>query len=133
MASPMPDAAPVTTKARKLTSPLSFSASPRAVTESQSRLRFSRFCVCSAEVNTPTAPASLIARWVSIGAARLPDRSANRPNTQPAAPVATTVRTTGSPVARASGMCDKPNATAWTSRPIRGPNASAASVASAPR
>ena len=68
-----------------------------------------------------------------MGAARLPERSASRAKTQPARPVAATVPNTDSPVRRASGMCVNPKVSACSSLPPVGPNASAASVASAPR
>ncbi|AIY45092.2 hypothetical protein XA26_10330 [Mycolicibacterium fortuitum] len=54
----------------------------------------------------------MIARCASIGATRLAERRASQPNTHPAAPVASTVGITGWPAARASAMCDSPNAVA---------------------
>ncbi len=75
-----------------------------------------------------TAPASLMARCASIGAARLPEHSRSSAKSQPATPVTNTVPITGSSVPRASAMCDRPNANDCTNRPTVDPNASAATV-----
>jgi Potassium-transporting ATPase A subunit len=76
-----------------------------------------RRCIVSAAA----AAASLIARCASIGALRLPECSASQPNIQPAQPVTSTVGSTGSPVARASAIWDRPNVTACSSRPPEAP------------
>ena len=54
------------------------------------------------------------------GAARLPELSLSQPNSQPAAPVTSTVPITDSPVLRASAMCHRPKAPACSSWPHRG-------------